>query len=301
MFVPRVPGLVSVVTPCLDAARFLREAIESVLGQREAQIEYIVVDGGSRDGSVAIARSYEPRVRVLELPGSSQARAINAGFAASRGEYFTFLNADDMLEPDALARALAALQRAEAAPYVYGDATFIDAAGEELGPYPTMPFSRAALARACFICQPATLLRATAFERAGGIDEKYESSFDYDLWVRMAMNEPPPARVLSRLARARMHGDAKTFRKRDEVFREAIAVVRSHYHYVPFSWLHAYAGYRCDGRDQFFEASPGSLKRTLSTLAMGLRENTGRRLRYCGEWASESWRLWRAAHRRRAA
>ena len=283
------------VTPCLDAARFLREAIESVLGQRYWQVEYIVVDGGSSDGSLTMARSYEPRLRVLELPGSSQAHAINAGFAESRGEYFAFLNADDLLEPDALARAVEALQRAEAAPYAYGDATFIGENGDEIGPYPTMPFSRAALARACFICQPATVMRATAFDRAGGIDEHYEASFDYDLWVRMAMTEPPPVRVLSRLARARMHAGAKTFRKRDDVFREAIAVVRSHYHYVPFSWLHAYAGYRCDGRDQFFEASPGSVKRTLSTLAMGLRENAGRRLRYCGEWASESWRLWRGA------
>lgn len=301
MFAPRVPGLVSVVTPCLDASPFLREAIESVLGQRYPQVEHIVVDGGSADGTVAIAREYEPRLSVLELPGSSQAHAINFGFARSCGEYFAFLNADDVLEPDALVRAVEALKKTEAAPYAYGDATFTDEHGEELGVYPTMPFSRAALARACFICQPATVMRATAFERAGGVDERYSASFDYDLWVRMAMSEPPPVRVLSRLARARMHPTAKTFRKRDDVYREAIAVVRNHYHYVPFSWLHAYAGYRGDGRDQFFEASPGSLKRTLDTLAMGLRENAGRRLRYFSEWLSESWRLWRAARRRRAA
>ena len=285
------------VTPCLDASAFLREAIESVLGQRYPQVEYIVVDGGSRDETVGIAREYEPRLSVVEHPGSSQARAINIGFARSRGEYFAFLNADDVLEPDALVRAVEALQHAEPAPYAYGDATFIDEGGAELGAYPTMAFSRAALARACFICQPATLLRATAFQRAGGIDERYSSSFDYDLWVRMAMSEPPPVRVLSRLARARMHPAAKTFRQRDEVFREAIAVVRSHYHYVPFSWLHAYAGYRCDGRDQFFDASSGSLKRTLQTLAMGLRENAGRRMRYFGEWLGETWRLWRAQRR----
>jgi len=287
----RTKGLVSIVTPCLNGSAFLRATIASILNQSYPSIEYIFVDGGSTDASVKIALESGERIRILRLEGSSQARAINAGFEQASGEFVAFVNADDALEPSMVAEAIEALAAEPGAPYAYGRARFIDAAGEALGTYPVKPFSRDALMHECIVCQPATLIRADALERVGGLEEAYAYALDYDLWIRFAESQPPPAYRERIWASARMHANAKTFRDRELVYREVVSMVRRHYGYVPFSWIHAYAGYLVDGRDQFFEPPKGSLRRSLLTLAMGVRENGVQAPRFVAEFGRESLRL----------
>lgn len=288
-----IPGLVTVVTPCLNAATFIDETIASILRQTYASVEHIVIDGGSTDDTIERARTYGARVEVVELPGSSQASAINHGLQRARGEFFTFLNADDVLEDDAIERMVAALRANPSAPYVYGDGTFIDEQGAAIGTYPTQAFSAQALMQTCFICQPATLLRTNALRAAGGVDERYHAAFDYDLWIRLCKAQPPPVRIEHVVARARMHRDAKTFRSRPANLHEILLLVRRHYGYVPFTWIHAYAGLLTSPNDQFFEPPVGTPKRALMTLLIGLRENPRRVVRFAGEFASEMTRLHR--------
>ena len=289
-------GLVSIVTPTLHAARFLRETVESVLSQTYHPIEYIVVDGGSCDDTGAIARGMSERLTFLSAPGLNQAQAINYGFARTAGEFFTFLNADDTLYPQAIESAVAALGAAKTAPFVYAEGLHVDALGRPIGAYPSHPFSSEALRRECFICQPATLIRAEAFMAAGGVDESLETAFDYDLWIRLSAGGHP-VRVNELWATSRMHAENKSLQYRKLVYGEVFAMLQKHYEYVPFNWVHAYAGYLLEGKDYFFDSPSGSPRRTLLTLRLGLLENRRHWLRFLREFAFEVSRLKHAAIR----
>lgn len=266
--------------------------MQSLVSQTYGEIEYLLVDGGSTDRTLEIARSFGDFVRIYERPGASQARAVNEGFALSHGEYFGFLNADDTLEKHAIAAAVDALVGHSEVAYVYGKAMHVDAGSRPIAPYPTRPFSLEALQAQCIICQPATLLRSSAFAAVGGIDESWDSVLDYDLWIRLTRADLFPMQIDEFLAHSRMHGDSKTLRGRLRMFEEICLLMRRHYDYVPFSWIHAYAGYLIDQKDQFFELPSGSPQRSLKTLTLGLHENKHRVWRFLKEFTRETWRLW---------
>jgi glycosyltransferase involved in cell wall biosynthesis len=292
----RISGLVSIVTPCLDGAAFLSEAIESVLAQTYPAVEYILVDGGSTDGSVGIARGYGERIRVATAIGSDQVQAINVGFGIARGEYVGFLNVDDTLEPGALAEAVALLAGNDA-PFAYGEGRFVDDAGDDLGAYPVKDLATGALDHECCVCQPATLMRASAVARVGGLDDRYLMAFDYDLWFRLMRDAPAPVRGYGNWANARMHAHTKTARNAGRMYADVMELLRRHRDYVPFSWAHAYADHRLRPRDQFFDPPSGSLARTALTLAIGLWNNPRHPFRFAREFAKETLRLRRNALR----
>ena len=290
-------GLVTIVTPTLHAARYLRETVESVLGQTYHPIEYIIVDSGSDDGTSSIARSLAGTARFLSAPGLTQAQAINYGFRHAGGEFFTFLNADDTLYPHAIASAVAALRSAPDAPFAYADGLHVDSLSRPISAYPSRTFSHEALRRECFICQPATLIRSSAFSDAGGLDETLETAFDYDLWIRLTGENERPLKIDDLWATSRMHEQNKSLRERATVYGEVFGVLQKHFGYVPFNWIHAYAGYLIEGKDYFFERPTGSPRRTLLTLRLGLWENKRHWVRFAREFVQEVFRLRRAGIR----
>ncbi len=101
---------VSVVIPCYNAARFLRETLDSVLNQTHAPLEVLVIDDGSTDESAAIAQSYGPPIRVICQPNQGESVARNRGIEEARGEWIAYLDADDLWLPEKLERQLAAAQ-----------------------------------------------------------------------------------------------------------------------------------------------------------------------------------------------
>src|SRR5215469_4305509 len=151
--------LVSIVTPCLNAARFIEETIQSVLAQDYPAIEYIVMDGGSNDGTLDILKRYQGRLRWLSAKDKGQADAVNRGFALTQGEIFAFLNADDTYLPGAVALAVEGFARKPEPAVVYGDAWYVDETGKRLGRYPVEPYDPYRLERRCIICQPAAFIR----------------------------------------------------------------------------------------------------------------------------------------------
>jgi len=275
--------IVSIITPCYNAAKFIEQTIESVLAQDYPRIEYIVMDAGSTDGTVEILKRYGQRVnqRVtwFSQPDRGAADAINRGFALSHGEIFTYLNADDAYLPGAVSTAVRSFQ----GDVVYGNAWWIDEAGTRLAPYPVHDFDRELLARECFICQPASFIRREAFENIGGMDPDLTLTFDYELWMRMAKTYDL-RRIEGTLALSRMHRSNKSLGQRAGVFRETFRILRRHYGYVPFQWIYAYLCYRADGRDQFFEPFQPSMLRYLESLPKGLAENPSAMPRYFAEW-----------------
>jgi glycosyltransferase involved in cell wall biosynthesis len=175
--------LVSIVTPSYNAAGFLEETIQSVLSQDYPRIEYIVMDGGSTDGTLDILRKYEGRLQYRSQPDRGQTDAINKGFKLSRGDVFAFLCADDTYLPGAIGTAVRHLQANPGHAGIYGEAYLTDESGKILCRYPTREFDPELLKNECFICQPASFLRRDAFLEAGMMDVNLHLGLDYDFWI----------------------------------------------------------------------------------------------------------------------
>jgi glycosyltransferase involved in cell wall biosynthesis len=278
---------VTIVTPCLNAAQFLECTLARVLGQDYPNFEYLVIDGGSTDGTLGLleryASAYPDKMRYSSGRDSGAAEAIARGFAMGRGEVFAYLNADDTYFPGAIRTAVMHLAYEPEVAGVYGNASWIDKDGSVLGTYPTKGFDAGLLGRECFICQPACFVRAAAIRAVGGFDIRLHSAFDYDLWLRLAQRYTL-RRIDVLLASSRMHAENKTLSQRGTVFREAIGCVRRHQGYVPFQWIHGYSSFLLDKRDQFFEPLLPSFSKFLFSLVLGLSVNWRHPLRYVREW-----------------
>jgi glycosyltransferase involved in cell wall biosynthesis len=221
------PPLVSIVTPSLNQARWLRQAIESVRSQTYAPVEHVVVDGGSSDGTLDVLREYDD-VRWVSEPDRGQSHALNKGFALARGEILGWLNADDAYEPDAVEQAVAAL-REHGVGLAYADVTRVNDGGVN----PRRIRSRSEwrlwteLNEGCGIYSPSVFFTRTAYEAVGGLDESLHLTMDYDLWLRIGKRFG--ARHVDAVwAVQRLHDDAKTIRHYDEFWPERLAVSRRH-------------------------------------------------------------------------
>lgn len=234
---------ISIVTPSLNQAKFIRETIDSVLTQEYRDLDYVVIDAGSTDGTLEVLRSYRDRLRWLSQPDRGQADGTNKGVALTRGQIVGWLNSDDVYVPGTLERVARVFAAQGEADVVYGEAEHVSENGRVVGLYPTAPFDYERLAGECFICQPATFVTRTAFEEVGGLDPDLHYCMDYDLWIRLGWRHRF-AYLPERLARSRLHQSAKTLAQRGEAFRETIRMVYRHYGFIPFSWVYAYMDFR---------------------------------------------------------
>lgn len=267
-------------------AGFLRETIDSVLAQDWPRVEYLVMDGGSRDGTRELLESYGDRIRWTSGPDGGQAEAVNRGFADTRGSIFAFLNADDVYRPGALRAAVEGLDSQGDAAAVYGDADYVDTEGATVMPYPVRDFDRQRLMTECFICQPAAFVRRDAWSSCGGLNADLRYALDYDFWIRLSEHHRI-VRIDGTLATSRMHADNKTLGERGGLYRESIAVVKHHFGYVPMGWLEQYARYRVDKVDQFYEHSLPSRRSRGVALALGIKHNPSQPRRFWRDWQAD--------------
>lgn len=219
--------LVSIITPSFNQAEFLEATILSVLNQDYPQIEYIIIDGGSTDGSVEIIQRYADRLAGwVSEPDRGQTDAINKGFARARGDILAWINSDDTYEPHAIAEAAAYLQTHPDVGLVYGDARLIDAAGNELGRFPARQTNYEKLLTGyVHIPQQASFFRGDLWRRLGPLDPTFFFAMDYDLWVRIA--KVAPIRYYPRLwANFRLHQTGKTSISDDRCWPEMLRVYR---------------------------------------------------------------------------
>jgi glycosyltransferase involved in cell wall biosynthesis len=217
--------LVSVVTPSLNQARYVRQAIESVREQTYEPVEHVVVDGGSTDGTQEILREYE-HLRWVSEPDRGQSHALNKGFAMTEGEVLGWLNADDAYELHAVAEAVAALRDVG---LVYADVTRVN----DDGVNPRRIRSRPVWDRwtelndGNGVFSPSVFFTREAFEAVGGLDESLQLAMDYDLWLRIGTRFG--ARHIDAVwAVQRIHDEAKTVRRYDDFWPERLAVSRRH-------------------------------------------------------------------------
>jgi glycosyltransferase involved in cell wall biosynthesis len=267
--------------------------IESVLAQDYPRIEYIVVDGGSNDGTLDVLERYRGRLSYISESDKGPSDAAHKGFNKATGEIFAWLNADDAFLPGAVRAGVDYLVAYPDVDVVYGEGWWIDEAGGVIERYPTLPFDAEVLQRDCFICQPAAFIRASSYRRCG-LDPDVNFSFDYDLWIRMAKAGFRFASIPQYMANSRIHRGSLTINSRRRMFDASMGLLQRHYGYVPFQWVFGYTAYRIDGRDQFFEPLKPSVWKYLASLPVGLSINRRRPLRYFGEWLRAPWKAIRA-------
>jgi glycosyltransferase involved in cell wall biosynthesis len=204
--------LVSIVTPSYQQVAYLEEAISSVLEQDYEPLEYIVVDGGSTDGSVEVIRRHENRLAWwVSEPDGGQPQGLNKGFAKSRGEMMGYLNSDDTLLPGAVSRLVSELERDVDALVAYGDAVYVDQRGMETHCGKSKIWGIGPMARraAGTVMSSASLWRRRAWELAGPFDESYQVWFDVLFFLNLA-RFGPAAYVAEPLTTYRIHPESKT-------------------------------------------------------------------------------------------
>jgi glycosyltransferase involved in cell wall biosynthesis len=244
--------LVSIVTPSFNQARYLEATIRSVLMQEYPRIEYIIVDGGSTDGTADIIRKYAgmesgsslPKLqeqmspcRHGDAPGphkiawwvsekdQGQTDAINKGFAHATGDILAWINSDDTYEPGAVVSAVKHLLEHPEVAMVYGDCNFIDEDGNVIGKFASRQTDYRKLRRGyVHIPQQTMFFRANYWKELGPLDPSFYFAMDYDLWVRIAKHAPIRYLPGQTWANFRIHTSSKTNVNDERGWKEMLRV-----------------------------------------------------------------------------
>jgi len=231
--------LVSIVTPSFNQASYLERTMRSVLEQDYPNLEYLVVDGGSNDGSVDIIQQYSKKLAWwVSEPDCGQTEAINKGFQHASGTIYAWLNSDDTYQPVAVREAVEFMQRNPQVVLVYGDTHYIDENDRVIGDFPAMQTDLQKLRNGfVHIPQQAAFFRADSWKAVAPLDPSFYFAMDYDLWVRLAQVGPIVYHPRP-WANFRLHRDAKTIAADDRCWPE---MLRVHYRdggskFAPIVW-----------------------------------------------------------------
>jgi glycosyltransferase involved in cell wall biosynthesis len=217
--------LVSIVTPSYNQAAFLEQTMLSVLNQDHPGIEYLVVDGGSDDGSVETIQKYSKQLAWwVSEKDRGQADAINKGLKRAKGEIIAWLNSDDVYLPGTVRKAVETMTANPRAAMVHGDVLAIDAAGNPINLMRYGNDGLRGLMRFQIIGQPAVFMRRSALLRAGLLDLQYHFLLDHQLWLRVAQHGEV-IYVPETWAKARYHAAAKNVAQAAGFGAEAYKIV----------------------------------------------------------------------------
>lgn len=239
--------LVSIVTPSFNQGRFIERTIRSVLNQGWPNLEYIVVDGASTDGTPEIVRRYERYLSWwVSEPDRGQTDALIKGLDRATGDYVTWVCSDDVLFPGSLEKMVTTLEAHPEAGIVYGGAAFIDEEDRILKvlSYPDMSPGKLLYERHSTVAQPSSLIRRRTLDDAGGLDRSLSYCMDYDLWIRLLRQAGCVNLGETVLSGYRLHTLSKTVGSYRKMALEKIAVnrrytgdcfnkvIRAHYGYI---------------------------------------------------------------------
>jgi glycosyltransferase involved in cell wall biosynthesis len=221
-----IQPLLSIVTPSFNQAQFLETTIQSVLKQDYPALEYIIMDGGSTDGSTDIIRRYAAKIAYWQSkPDRGQADAINEGLRKAQGEFVAWINSDDVYLPGAFREAVNVLVENPEAGMVYGDGIMVGSSLEVLDKHTYPQLDLVDLLSFEVLLQPAVFMRKRVLDRVGYLNPEYHLILDHELWVRIASHFPI-LHVPSFWALERTHPQAKTIALADQFVEEAEKLIR---------------------------------------------------------------------------
>jgi glycosyltransferase involved in cell wall biosynthesis len=217
--------LVSIVTPSFNQARYIEATMQSVFAQDYPRIEYMVVDGGSNDGTVDLIKKHEDKIAWwVSEKDKGQTDAINRGFERANGEILAWLNSDDTYEQGAVSAAVKFLQEHPEVGLVYGDCNFINEEGRVIGRFNSAQTDHRLLRRGyVHIPQQTAFFRAGLWRQVGPLDPSFYFAMDYDLWTRIAARSEIKY-VPQTWANFRLHTSGKTIAADDRCWPEMIRV-----------------------------------------------------------------------------
>lgn len=217
---------VSIITPSFNQARYLEATIQSVLSQDYPRIEYIIVDGGSTDGSVEIIKKNSSQLAWwVSEKDRGQTDAINKGFAHAGGGIFAWLNSDDTYEPRSVGQAVKYFLDHPDVGMLYADCNYINESGRVIGRFPAAQTSLPLLRRGyVHIPQQTTFFRADLWKQVGPLDPSFYFAMDYDLWTRIAAQAEMIYLQGQVFANFRIHTSGKTIAADDRCWPEMLRV-----------------------------------------------------------------------------
>ena len=201
---------ITIVTPSYNQDRYLEQTIRSIVEQGYPALEYMILDGGSTDGSVEILKKYERHLAYwTSQKDAGQADAISRGFARATGDILGWVNSDDFLLPEALEKVGKFFVRNPQTDLVIGGGLVVDEAGNRVRKFYSFPQSfESLLVGGQFFQQPSSFWRRSAYEAVGGVDTSFHYCFDYDLFLRLTKNRKP-GRIPAMLSAFRGHLQSK--------------------------------------------------------------------------------------------
>jgi glycosyltransferase involved in cell wall biosynthesis len=202
---------ISVVTASYNQANFIEQTIQSVLDQNYPNLEYVIMDGGSTDGSVDIIKKYESRLAYwTSQKDEGAADALRKGFALTTGSILAYLNSDDYYSPGTLLHIADIFDKTHA-DVVYGDMYWVDVTGKVVAERRQTPFTRLGfLYGGSDMSQPSTFWTRDIYLKSGGVDPAFQFAFDFDLFGRFMANGARFAYTRRFLSSFRMHPAQKT-------------------------------------------------------------------------------------------
>jgi len=228
---------VTVVVPSYNQGYFIDDTVQSILTQDYANIEVIVIDGKSTDGTLEVLSCYTDRIQVVSEQDAGQSSAINKGFSMATGDVVTWLNSDDIYPYRiAISTMVAAFAKNPQLDFLYGNFCEIDKSNRLLRAYKRPGFSERRLLRIGYISQPATFFRRRVIE-AMSLREDLHYALDLEYWLRGASRNFKFNHIDFLMAAERLHEDAKCIRNAEELAEEAHAVRQSYG--ARFDWLHS--------------------------------------------------------------
>jgi glycosyltransferase involved in cell wall biosynthesis len=221
---------ISVITPSYEQGAFIEQNIRSVMEQNIPGLEHIIIDGGSKDGTVSILKKYHGSVIWISEKDTGQTNAINKGLRLATGDIITFLNSDDYYLPNALAPVLRTFADSSI-DWVSGDYVIVNEKDEQIQKF-IIWFKRAMrrLNNAHlpyifnYFIQPSTFWRRSLFLKAGYFNETYNFAFDYDYWIRLG-NYARPFFIDGKISAFKIHPQSKGSKSFIRQFDEEIEVL----------------------------------------------------------------------------
>ncbi|HET9953874.1 MAG TPA: glycosyltransferase [Polyangiaceae bacterium] len=221
------PTSIGLVVPNFNGERFLTATLNSIAEQHYPQLRCIVMDGGSRDASVSIARRFQERhpwLEVVSEKDEGQADAIDKGVRRLDTELVGWLNSDDLLLPGTLHAIADARQRNRGGALFYGDLELCDDSGRLFSIMPALDLNYDTLRRGRGrILQPGSFYTRALLQKAGGVRKEFWGLMDLDLWIRL-LEQGEAVRLQRRVAQFRVHPAAKSSEQPLRYYRESLRV-----------------------------------------------------------------------------